>query len=287
MDPMTGTDDAAAAKPASLRLAVASIKGGVGKTSTSVNLADASAAAGRSTVVWDLDPQGASTWSLAVGRRVPGGGRRLVTADDPLAGVATTEVAGLDVLPADFSLRHLDVELHEVGRPKKRIRRVLKALSSQYDTVIVDCPPGISLQIEAVLHGVDAVVVPVVPESLAMRTVDQLQAYIAAERKLSDVALLPFLSMVDRRRVNHRQLVDALQRASVDHRTEAPMLQTLVPVSVDVERVGVERRPVARFAPRSRAVKAYRELWGEILERTVGGSKPAAAPPSSGAKTRS
>lgn len=248
-------------------IVVSSIKGGVGKTTTAVNLAQASAQDGRRTLVWDLDPQGASTWSLAVGERVPGGGRRLVSEVDPVEAIASTAVPGIDLLPADFSLRHLDLALEEAGKPRRRMRRMITALAERYDTVVVDCPPGITLVIESVLHAADAVVVPVVPASLAMRTVGQLKGYVAAEKKLRRTPVLPFLSMVDRRRATHRQLIDELTGDAVAGGDE--LLPTAIPLSVDVERMGLERRPVAVYAPDSRAVDAYRSLWRDVMDHVA------------------
>ena len=243
-------------------VAVASIKGGVGKTSAAVNLAHACASEGGRALVWDLDPQGAATWSLGVGRRVPGGGRTLVRRGaDVEAAVCTTSIPGLDVLPADFSLRHLDLELADAGHPKRRLRKLIGSFDGAYDTVFIDCPPGITLAIETALHASDTVVVPVVPASLPMRTLGQLRSFVVAEKQLRRLRVLPFLSMIDRRRRTHRQLVDALAT------DRSGLLRTPVPLSVDVEAMGARRQPVGVYAPRSTAAAAYRALWLEVEQR--------------------
>jgi cellulose biosynthesis protein BcsQ len=250
-------------------LTVASVKGGVGKTSAAVNLADAAARSGKRTLLWDLDPQGAATWSLGVGRRVPGGGRTLVRAGREIDGtISSSPTPGLDVVPADFSLRYLDLELAGGGRPKRRLRELAARFQQAYDVVLVDCPPGITLAIESTLHAADAVLLPVVPASLPMRTVDQLRAFITGEKRLRHLPVLGFLSMIDRRRSTHRRLVAAV--------AEDPggLLATPVPLSVDVERMGLERAPVACYAPRSRAAEAYRLLWDEIDERLRAAAQP-------------
>jgi cellulose biosynthesis protein BcsQ len=243
-------------------LTVASVKGGVGKTSAAVNLADAAARSGKRTLLWDLDPQGAATWSLGVGRRVPGGGRTLVRAGAGIGGaISPSPTEGLDVVPADFSLRYLDLELADGGKPRRRVRDLAARFQEAYDVVFVDCPPGITLAIESTLHAADAVLLPVVPASLPMRTVDQLRAFIAGEKRLRRLPVLGFLSMIDRRRSTHRRLVAEV--------AEDPngLLVTPVPLNVDVESMGLQRAPVACYAPRSRAVEAYRLLWEEIADR--------------------
>jgi cellulose biosynthesis protein BcsQ len=243
-------------------LVVASVKGGVGKTSAAVNLADAAARTGRRTLLWDLDPQGAATWSLGVGRRVPGGGRTLVRAGAEIrSAISRSPTEGLDVVPADFSLRYLDLELAEGGRPRRRVRELAAKLDAVYDVVIVDCPPGITLAIESTLHAADAVLLPMVPASLPMRTVDQLRAFVVGEKRLRRLPVLGFLSMIDRRRATHRRLVDEVAT------DPEGLLVTPVPLSVDVEAMGLKRAPVACYAPKSRAVEAFRQLWAEIDQR--------------------
>jgi chromosome partitioning protein len=194
-----------------------------------------------------------------VGRRVPGGGRRVVHKGGDLAAAAVpTPVPGLDLVPADFSLRYLDLELADVKRPRRRLRRLVDDLGDTYDVVFIDCPPGITLAIEAALRAADAVLVPVVPAALPLRTVTQLRSFVAGEKRLRGLTVLTFLTMIDRRRSTHRQLVEELAKGRGDG------LRTCVPLSADVEAMGLHRRPVAAYAPRSKAVAAYDELWAEV-----------------------
>ena len=122
------------------------IKGGVGKTSTAVNLAYLAAKSGHRVLLWDLDPQGAATYLFRIKPRVKGGGRGLVSGERPVDdAVKATDFDNLDLLPADFSYRNLDLELDRRKRPLEGITRELSRLEESYDLAILDCPPSISL----------------------------------------------------------------------------------------------------------------------------------------------
>lgn len=242
-------------------LASYNIKGGVGKTATAVNLAWVAARAGARVLVVDLDPQGAATFYFRVKPKVKGGGKGLVSGkrdlDDLIKG---TDHDRIDLVPADFSFRNLDLLLDAEKKSKKRLAKLLKPLAGDYDLVVLDCPPSVSLVSEAVFHAADALVVPLIPTTLSLRTYEQLLAF-QAEEKLADLKLLPFFSMVDRRKTMHREIVD---RFPVDH-PEA--LDTQIPYSSVVERMGSERAPLGAFAGRTAVAVAYEALWSEIAKR--------------------
>ena len=242
-------------------LASYNIKGGVGKTAAAVNLAYAAAREGARVLVVDLDPQAAATFYFRVKPKVKGGGKGLVSGKRDLdALIKATDHDRLDLIPADFSFRNLDLLLDAEKKSKKRLAKLLKPLAGEYDVVILDCPPSVSLVSEAVFHAADALVVPLIPTTLSLRTYEQLQAF-RAEEDLAGLALLPFFSMVDRRKALHRAVVD---RFPDDH-PEA--LATVIPYASVVERMGTERAPLATFAPRSPAAAAYAALWAEIAGR--------------------
>jgi cellulose biosynthesis protein BcsQ len=242
-------------------IAVSNIKGGVGKTTTAVNLAYLAAAAGRSTVLWDLDPQGAATYALRGLPNERASARKLVSGKRELSElVASTDYPGLDLLPADFSYRNLDVYMSERKHPTERLLRMSRALNEAYECLLLDCPPGMSLLSENVLRAADAVVVPTLPTPLSLRMLEQLFELVA-QAGWSDLRILPFFSMVDRRKSLHEELIAAT-------RQRFPMvLATEVPYWSEIERMAVRRAPIPAYAPRSRAAGVYSSLWSEIDAR--------------------
>lgn len=238
-------------------LASYNIKGGVGKTSAVVNLAYLAARDGASTLLWDLDPQGASTFLFRVRPRVKGGGERLVHGKtDVERRIKGTDYDRLDLLPADLSYRHMDLHLDDAKRPTRRLAKVLAPLLPEYDYVFLDCPPSLSLVSENVFEAADAMLIPLLPATLSARTLDHIE-----EISGNAARPLPFFSMVDSRKRMHRDVMEQF-------RAERPeMLRTVVPMAADVERMGQSRAPLEEFAPRGAAAVAFRELWSEIRER--------------------
>jgi cellulose biosynthesis protein BcsQ len=238
-------------------VATYSIKGGVGKTSAAVNLAALAALEGRRVLVWDLDPQGAATYLFRIRPKVRGGGRKLVhgrrDADESIKG---TDVEGLDLLPADFSYRNLDLDLDDIKRPERGLARVLAPVEDDYDLVVLDCAPSISLTSEGVFHAAQLLLVPVIPAPLALRTVDQLRVFLGEEvPQPPDV--LPFFSMADGRKRLHREVMAALPGAA----------ETPIPNASAVERMGLERAPLVVARPSAPAARAYAALWAEVAAR--------------------
>ena len=247
------------------------IKGGVGKTSAAVNLAHLAARSGYNALLWDLDPQGAATYLFRVRPKVKGGSRALVEGTRSLDdAIKATDFDGLDLVPADFRYRNLDVQLDDMRRPTRRIRELLRPLMSQYDTVFLDCPPSISLLSENVLHAADAIIVPLLPTPLSVRMLVQLQDFITA-KGWTDLKLLPFFSMVDRRKSLHH---DIIAKAREQFPT---LLVTEVPYSSEIERMTLRRAPIPAFAPRSPAAQIYSALWAELTAalRLAGSTPPA------------
>ena len=239
-------------------LATYNIKGGVGKTAAAVNLAWMAARDGIPTLVWDLDPQGAATFYFRVKPKIKGGSKKILRGkhelDDLIKG---TDFENLDLLPSDFSYRHLDLLLDEHKKPTRQLRKLLKPLGAEYGCIILDCPPSISLVSEAVFDAADALLVPTIPTTLSLRTLQQIMVF-RDQQGLDLLKVLPFFSMVDRRKKLHQEIV-----------TDSPkqfssFLSTEIPYASDIEKMGVFKAPIASYAGQSRSVQAYAKLWVEI-----------------------
>jgi chromosome partitioning protein len=251
------------------------IKGGVGKTTTAVNLAYLAAEAGLRTVLWDLDPQGAATFMFRVKPKVKGGGRALISGKRPLDdAIKGTDFDNLDLIPADFTYRNMDLLLDASdtktsdsktdgvpgGKPARKLSRLLAPLAEEYDVVFLDCAPSVSLVSENVLHAADVIVVPLIPTTLSVRTLEQLSDFVD-EFKGHRPEILAFFSMVDRRKKLHREITEQLASERYE------VARTAIPALSVIETMSVQRAPVAVFAPASSAAKAYRALWAEVRDR--------------------
>ncbi|MGH9039511.1 MAG: ParA family protein [Acidimicrobiia bacterium] len=247
-------------------LATYNIKGGVGKTASAVNLAYLAARDGARTLVWDLDPQGATSFYFRVGPRDKVGARALVRGKHELDGmIRSTDHEYLDLLPANISYRNLDLALEETKKPTRRISRLVEPLAVDYQYLFLDCPPSLSLVSENVFNASDALLMPMIPTTLSLLALEQVREFLA-ESKWRKLRLLPFFTMVDRRRRMHRDLVDDGLRPGLGGPpgTGGSLLESWIAASADVERMGPHQSPVGVFAPRCRAALAYEELWEEI-----------------------
>ncbi len=242
-------------------IGVHNIKGGVGKTTTAVNLAAIAATAGARVLVCDLDPQAAATFFFRVVPKVKGGRHSLTrkSADfDRL--IKGTDYPCLDLLPADFSYRKLDLIIGGKKKAQEHFIQAIGDLEPSYDVILIDCSPGISVVAEAVFRMADALLVPVIPTTLSVRTLESLVAFLA-KQSYQVPRIFPFFSMLDRRKTLHRETTEWLWK-------EVPsFLRTAIPNSALVERMGVHRAPITSYAPMSELAQAYELLWQELQVR--------------------
>src|SRR5262249_32925439 len=156
-------------------VAVYNMKGGVGKTTTAINLSYLAASAGRRALLWDLDPQAASSFALRVRPHVSGFGRRsLETGEGLTESIKETDYSHLDLLPADFAYRKFDRLLGQVCNPERVVTDLLNTLRRDYDVVFLDCPAGFSLLTQGIFASADTVLVPTIPAVLSLRMVARL-----------------------------------------------------------------------------------------------------------------
>ena len=237
------------------------LKGGVGKTAAAVNLAYAAAASGRRVLLWDLDPQAAACYYYRVKPGIKGGGKKMIRKPATLQDfIKETDYAGLDLMPADFSYRNLDLYLARKKKWAGRLTQLIAPLRNDYDIVMLDCPPGASLVSENVFAASDALLLPLIPTFLSLRVYERLQTYFAGHPEHQPL-LLPFFAMVDRRRTLHREIVESFLK------DQTGCLKTSIAYSTVVEQMGRFRAPVQVFAGNSEAAVSYDTLWQEIDDR--------------------
>ncbi|NVN91966.1 MAG: AAA family ATPase [Desulfuromonadales bacterium] len=239
-----------------------SIKGGVGKTALAVNLAFALREAGLRTLLLDLDPQGAASFYFRVDSAEKFRMRDTLSLVEGLRrNIRESDFPGLDIIPSNLGYRHFDILLDGMGKRRKQLRRVLEEFKPDYDVILMDCPPNITLLSENVFRASDAILVPVIPTVLSQRTLEQLSGFFR-EEDLSCDMLRPFFSMVQKRNKMHREIMADLP---VSH---PGFLKTVIPFSADVEKMGLHRMPLLAYSHTSEAARAYRALCDEILSLT-------------------
>jgi chromosome partitioning protein len=242
-------------------IATYNIKGGVGKTATAVNVAYLAARDGYRVLLWDLDPQAAASFLLRVRPKVKGGGKGLIAGKRPVDdAIKATDFDNLDLLPSDFTYRNLDLHLDSERKPSTRLRGLLTPLRREYDLVVLDCPPSISLLSENVLHAADLLLVPLIPTTLSVRTLDQLTEFIA-DFDGKRPKILAFFSMLDRRKRLHREIAAELSGKRADVAT------TAIPAMSAIERMSLQRAPITATSPRSQAARYYGDLWHEARSK--------------------
>lgn len=246
-------------------LALHNLKGGVGKTTAAVHLAHLCARAGRTTLLWDLDAQGAASWILRVRVGAETRPRRLLRDRQNLwEAIRGSDWPALDVLPADLSLRKLETWLHGEDDPGRAFQRALEDLSTRYERIVLDCPPGLSSLTECVFDAADALVVPTIPSTLSLRALASLYQHLKPQRE-HGLQLLPFLSMLDARKAMHRHVREFVREKGLG------FLSTEIPYSAQVENMAAQRLPLS-VDGRQPAAAAFASLAREIEARLCAGS---------------
>jgi chromosome partitioning protein len=251
--------------------ALANQKGGVGKTTTAVNLAAYLGLLGRRVLLVDMDPQANATSSLGHDKREGGPSvYDALTGSRPVAEVvATTEHQGVDLLPATIQLAGAEVELVGIMARETRLARTLKGAIERYDYVLVDCPPSLGLLTVNALTAADGVLIPVQCEYLALeglgqlvRTIDLIRDNLNGRLRVAGVVM----TMYDGRTNLSQGVVEEV-------RQHFPTLtfETIIPRNVRLGEAPSFGKPISLYDPGSRGALAYRGLAEELIRRDDAG----------------
>lgn len=238
-------------------LAVFHLKGGVGKTTTAVNIAALAAQDNIRTLLWDLDPQASASWILGV--NIKHKQNKLWQGHDPVGQyIVPSAWPKLDVLPADLSLRKLQQTINSKTDAETHLRQWLNQLSESYGLVIIDCPPSLTPQMEGVLRAVDRFLVPVQPSQLSIRAYDDIRQHINWSK---DKQWLPFVSMIDKRKPGHLRWVQE------EAKQYPELVSVVIAQSASAERMLEQRMPIIHSQPEVPLARNFAALWRAIKPR--------------------
>ncbi len=235
-------------------LAVFQLKGGVGKTTTAVNLAASAAQSGIHTLLWDLDPQGSASWLLGIDTQKK---QEKIWAEDKPIGrfIKTSNIKKLDVIAGDLSLRKLHQDVDSKSAARKQMTRLMSVLSEDYELLFIDCPPALTPAIEGILQATDKILVPIQPSKLSVLAYDNIKAHLDWVKKQQ---WLPFISMLDKRKKAHSDWLTQQANAYPE------LLLSQIGYSTSAERMLQQRMPIVSLKPPVMLAKAYHNLWLEL-----------------------
>jgi chromosome partitioning protein len=246
-----------------ISLALYNLKGGVGKTATCVNLSYLAAQDGYKVLLWDLDPQGSTSFYYNVHPKIKSGTQKLFNAQLDLNDlIMFTGYDNIEIIPADLTARNLELILEELRTSRKKFKSILSTLANDYDFIFIDCPPGFSVLSENIFTAADIILMPTIPTTLSVRTYELVKEYFK-EKSLDQSKLMCCFTMVDIRKNMH---IDTMEELIKDKK----FFSNYIPYLSDVEKMGIHQAPIAVFAPSGYAAKCYRDLWEEIKEGVVG-----------------
>ena len=247
-------------------IAIFNQKGGVGKTTTNINLAACLAIKGKKVLVLDIDPQGNTTSGLGISKRGLENTMYEVLIEegyDPRNAIRHTVVKGLDIIPASVELAGAEVEMVQLEGREKRLKRALDTIRDGYDYIFIDCPPSLGLLTINSLTAVDSVLIPIQCEFYALEGVSQLMSTIELVKKSMNKNLSiqgVILSMFDGRTNLSIQVVEEVKRYF-----KQKVYTTVIPRNVRLAEAPSYGLPIMEYDPKSNGARAYMEFAEEFL----------------------
>ena len=252
-------------------IAIFNQKGGVGKTTTNINLAACLAMTGKRVLILDIDPQGNTTSGVGISKReLDVTTHEILIEDDhhPGEAVVPTGIENLDIMPASVQLAGAEVELINIAGREKRLKMAIDVLKPEYDYIFIDCPPSLGILTINALTAVDSVLIPIQCEFYALEGVSQLMSTIQIVRSNMNPDLKiegVILSMFDGRTNLSVQVVEEVKKYFKDK-----VYTTVIPRNVRLAEAPSHGMPVIQYDPKSAGAQAYMEFADEFLENERG-----------------
>lgn len=248
-------------------IAVANQKGGVGKTTTAVNLAAGLGEKGRKTLIIDLDPQGNATSGFGVSKKDPGLSSYdlMVRGEDTRKTISRTKFANVSIIPSHMNLAGAEIELFEMENPQKILRAALVPVKNEFDFIIIDCPPSLGLMTVNALAAADSVLIPIQPEYYALEGLSQLTGTIKRVRRAYNPSLDLegiLLTMYDARLNLTLQVVEEVKKHFA-----GKIFSSIIPRNVRLSEAPSYGQPIMYYDRSSKGTAAYQNLADEIIAK--------------------
>jgi chromosome partitioning protein len=247
-------------------IAIANQKGGVGKTTSSVNLGASLATLGKKVLLIDIDPQGNTTSGIGINKADVEYCIYDVLINDinPSDAVLNTEVEGLNIIPATIQLAGAEIELVPTISREIRLKKAIQIIKEQYDYILVDCPPSLGILTINSLTAADSVLIPIQCEYYALEGLSQLLNTIRLVQKHLNTSLLiegVLLTMLDARTNLGLQVIEEVKKYFQDK-----VYQTVIPRNVRLSEAPSHGKSIISYDPKSRGAEVYLDLAKEVIQ---------------------
>lgn len=248
-------------------IAFSNQKGGVGKTTTCVNVAAYSAVKGRRVLLVDIDPQGNATTGLGFEKStIKKSVYKVIINDDPIEeNILHTEIENLDLLPANIDLAGAEVELVLKKNREQVIKSSFASIQDKYDYIFIDCPPSLGLLTVNALVAANAVIIPIQSEFYALEGLSQLMNTITLVKKHFNAGLNlegVVLTMYDGRALISRQIAEEIRKYF-----KSKVYEIVIPRNIRLSEAPSHGKPILLHDPKSNGARAYAALTDEFLKR--------------------